>query len=210
VTVVQPDRAASRWHQESQKECRLIQDEGSVARGLLKAMRPHQWMKNVLIFVPIALNHEFLNVTMVLQGLLAFVCFSMAASSVYIFNDLLDLTADRRHRTKWRRPFASGQVPIPTGVAAGLGLFAGAFGLSLLLPIEFTAILGLYLVLTTAYSFALKRMLLIDVLTLAGLYALRILAGAAAADTVGSFWLLAFSLFFFFSLALVKRYVELA
>ena len=210
VTVVQPDRAASRWHQESQKECRLIQDEGSVARGLLKAMRPHQWMKNVLIFVPIALNHEFLNVTMVLQGLLAFVCFSMAASSVYIFNDLLDLTADRRHRTKWRRPFASGQVPIPTGVAAGLGLFAGAFGLSLLLPIEFTAILGIYLVLTTAYSFALKRMLLIDVLTLAGLYALRILAGAAAADTVGSFWLLAFSLFFFFSLALVKRYVELA
>ncbi|ALN73877.1 UbiA family prenyltransferase [Aureimonas sp. AU20] len=210
VTVVQPDRAAARWHRESERASRLIQGEGNLPRALLKAMRPHQWMKNLLLFVPIVLNHEYVDVPMVLAGMLAFVCFSMAASSVYIFNDLLDLAADRRHGTKRRRPFASGQVPIPIGVTAGVGLFVAAFGLSLLLPIEFTAVLGIYLVLTTAYSFALKRMLLIDVLTLAGLYTLRILAGAASADTVGSFWLLAFSLFFFFSLALVKRYVELA
>ena len=210
VTVVQPDRHAARWHREATREARLIRGEGRLARSLLKAMRPHQWMKNLLIFVPIVLNHEYVDVPMVLAGLLAFVCFSMAASSVYIVNDLLDLAADRRHSTKCRRPFASGQVPIPIGVAAAVGLFVGAFVLSLFLPIVFTSILAIYLVMTTAYSLALKRMLLIDVLTLAGLYTLRILAGAASADTVESFWLLAFSLFFFFSLALVKRYVELA
>ncbi|WP_019996382.1 UbiA family prenyltransferase [Aureimonas ureilytica] len=210
ATVVQPDRHAARWHRGATRECRLIRDEKPVSRSLLKAMRPHQWMKNVLIFVPIVLNHEYLDIPMVLAGLLAFVCFSMAASSVYLFNDLLDLAADRRHSTKRHRPFASGQVPIPIGVGAAVGLLVGAFGLSLLLPAGFTIVLAAYLGLTTAYSLALKRMLLIDVLTLASLYTLRILAGAASADTVESFWLLAFSLFFFFSLALVKRYVELA
>lgn len=211
VTIVQPDRAAGRWHRSGARTSRLVEGDGKgVARGLLKAMRPHQWMKNVLVFVPIVLSHEYFDLGVLAAGILAFLCFSMAASSVYIFNDLLDLAADRRHKTKCRRPFASGLVPIPTGLAAGVALLVAALAASLFLPIEFTGVLVLYLALTTAYSISLKRMLLIDVLTLAGLYTLRIFAGSAAAQSDESFWLLAFSLFFFLSLALVKRFVELS
>ena len=207
ATVVQPDRAAARWGKRN--GATLIEARGERLRGMLKAMRPHQWMKNVLVFVPIALSHEFLNVAMVMAGILAFLSFSFAASAVYILNDLLDLSADRRHKTKRNRPFASGAVPIPDGLLLAAGLFAASAVLACLLPPLFAAVLAAYLVATTAYSFALKRMLLIDVLTLAGLYMTRIIAGEAAADTETSFWLLAFALFFFLSLALVKRFVEL-
>lgn len=110
ATVVEPDRAARAWR--DRNECERIDDEGSSMRGLLKAMRPHQWTKNVLLFVPIALSHEFLNAQMLVAGMLAFFAFSFAASAVYIVNDLLDLSADRGHRTKCQRPFASGLVPI--------------------------------------------------------------------------------------------------
>ncbi|WP_416355131.1 UbiA family prenyltransferase [Aureimonas phyllosphaerae] len=209
ATVVQPDRSARRWHGAATRPSRLITDTGSLARGMLKAMRPHQWTKNVLVFVPMALNHEFLDVPMALKALLAFICFSLAASSVYILNDLLDLAADRRHKTKRKRPFASGLVPIPVGLALAAGLFLSSFAIAAVLPWEFMATLAFYMVATTAYSFALKRMLLIDVLTLAGLYTTRIIAGAMAIDSNESFWLLAFSIFFFLSLALVKRFVEI-
>lgn len=210
VTVVQPDRSARAWHRASDRGSRLIADRGHLARSILKAMRPHQWTKNLLVFVPLALNQDFFDSALVLSGIVGFLAFSLAASSVYILNDLLDLPADRRHKTKRNRPFASGAVPIPLGLALAGLLFVTSFLLSALLPIEFTAVLAVYMVATTAYSFVLKRMLLIDVLTLAGLYTLRIIAGAAAAHSMESFWLLAFSIFFFLSLALVKRFVEVA
>jgi 4-hydroxybenzoate polyprenyltransferase len=141
--------------------------------------------------------------------LLAFVSFSACASAFYIVNDFFDLTLDRRHATKRNRPFASGLLSMRFGlismaVLLAVGLFTAAF-----LPPLFWGALAAYLVGTTAYSLAVKRMLLIDVLALAGLYTTRILAGAAATGTDVSFWLLAFSIFFFLSLALVKRYVEL-
>ncbi|NDW06638.1 UbiA family prenyltransferase [Jiella sp. 40Bstr34] len=207
ATVVAPDRAARKWQRENGAE--LIPASGKPARAALKAMRPHQWAKNVLIFVPMVLTHEFFNVAMLFEALVAFLAFSFAASAVYILNDLVDLTADRKHKTKRNRPFASGTLKIPDGLKLAGGLFGASLLLSLLLPWAFLGVLAGYLVATTAYSLFIKRMLLIDVLTLAGLYTTRIMAGVAATDVSVSFWLLAFSLFFFLSLALVKRYTEL-
>ncbi|KQT86139.1 UbiA family prenyltransferase [Aurantimonas sp. Leaf443] len=205
--VVAPDRAVHRWHGRT-GSARIDETPGQL-KALAKTMRPHQWAKNVLVFVPTVLMQEYLDPGMLFACVLAFLSFSFAASSVYILNDLLDLDADRRHRTKRHRPFASGRVPIPHGLALGLGLFLSAFAIALLLPPGFGAILAAYMVATTAYSFFLKRMLLIDVLTLAGLYTVRIIAGGSAAGVEISFWLLAFSIFFFLSLALVKRFTEL-
>ncbi|WP_102959014.1 UbiA family prenyltransferase [Mangrovicella endophytica] len=207
AVVVVPDRAAHRWHKSSGSH--RIDDEMRRLRPAVKAMRPHQWMKNLLIFVPIALTHEFFNASLLLAGLAAFFSFSFAASAVYILNDLLDLSSDRRHKTKRMRPFASGRVPIPTGLAMAGGLLAVSIAIALLLPWQFGAALAAYMVATTAYSFFLKRMLLIDVLALASLYTVRIVAGGFAAGVESSFWLLTFSGFFFMSLALVKRFTEL-
>ncbi|MBB4001131.1 MAG: UbiA family prenyltransferase [Aurantimonas endophytica] len=207
ATVVAPDRTAHLW--QARTGSARIDAEAGAVRAVIKAMRPHQWLKNILVFVPIALTHEFLDLQMLLAGLLAFISFSAAASAVYIFNDLLDLTADRRHKTKRRRPFASGAIAIPTGLKLACGLLAISLGIAAILPVEFAVVLAAYMVTTTAYSFFLKRMLLIDVLTLAGLYTTRIIAGSEAAGAESSFWLLAFSVFFFLSLALVKRFTEL-
>jgi len=140
---------------------------------------------------------------------LAFVSFSAVASAIYILNDFFDLALDRKHPTKRNRPFASGALSIPFGLGSMAALLAIGVAAGLLLPIEFLGVLGGYMIVTTAYSLTLKRMLLVDVLTLAGLYTIRVLAGAAATGVDVSFWLLAFSIFFFLSLALVKRYVEL-
>ncbi|KQT54149.1 prenyltransferase [Aureimonas sp. Leaf454] len=208
ATVVAPDRLAGKWQRRTGAQLVPAPAHG-ILKGCLKAMRLHQWAKNVLVFVPVVLTHEFLDLAMVVHGLIAFFAFSFAASSVYILNDLLDLTADRRHKTKRRRPFASGQVPIPVGLLLGAGLLAASFGLAATLPFPFGWVLGGYMVATTLYSFFLKRMLLIDVLMLAALYTTRIVAGSAAADVEASFWLMAFSVFFFLSLALVKRFTEL-
>jgi 4-hydroxybenzoate polyprenyltransferase/phosphoserine phosphatase len=208
ATVVTPDRSAARWQKAN--GARLVTDEGSsLARNCLKAMRPHQWMKNMLVFVPLVLTHEYFDTAMMIAGITAFFSFSFAASSVYILNDLLDLASDRRHKTKRRRPFASGAVPIPVGLMLGGGLFVASILLALTLHPAYQMVLAAYIVLTTLYSFFLKRMLLIDVLTLATLYTVRIVAGSTAADVDGSFWLMAFSIFFFLSLALVKRFTEL-
>ncbi|MEF2553012.1 UbiA family prenyltransferase [Aurantimonas sp. A2-1-M11] len=207
ATVVAPDRAAAKWQKRTGSQ--HLDDAGGQLRPALKAMRPHQWMKNVLIFVPMVLTHEFFNIQMLVGAMLAFVSFSFAASAVYILNDLLDLTADRRHRSKRNRPFARGALAIPMGIKLAVGLLATAIGIGFFLPDYYLAVLGLYLLTTTAYSFALKRMLLIDVITLAGLYTMRIVAGSEASGVETSFWLLAFSLFFFLSLALVKRFTEL-
>ena len=207
ATVVAPDRTAARWQARTGSD--RLDDEGGTWRPALKALRPHQWTKNVLIFVPLALNHEFFDLTLVVGAMLAFISFSFAASAVYLVNDLLDLTADRRHRTKRNRPFASGQLSIPAGLAMALGLLVVAAAISTVLPFGFFVVMCAYMITTTAYSFVLKRMLLVDVMTLAALYSFRIIAGSEATAVDASFWLLAFAMFFFFSLALVKRYTEL-
>ncbi|WP_420962794.1 UbiA family prenyltransferase [Brucella sp. IR073] len=211
--VVAPDAAARAWR-------RKYGGDGGVEtyfpaprvgfRNILRMLRVHQWVKNVLVFVPPVLAHDLHQPDVLIRTTLAFVAFCAAASSIYIINDLFDLQLDRRHARKKRRPFASGALSIPFGVCCFVTLLALAFGIAALLPFHFMLVLTLYLVVTTAYSASLKRMLLIDVLVLAGLYTLRLIAGITATATPDSFWLLAFSIFFFLSLALVKRYVELA
>ncbi|ESW87923.1 UbiA prenyltransferase [Mesorhizobium sp. LSJC269B00] len=205
--VVAPDRHAKRWQAVHSAE-RMPAPKRTL-KTFVKMLRVHQWLKNSLIAVPMVLSHEYFNINMIWQCLLAFGSFSAVASAIYILNDFFDLALDRKHPTKRNRPFASGALSIPFGLGAMAVLLAIGIAAGLLLPIEFLGVLAGYLVVTTAYSLSFKRMLLADVLTLAGLYTVRVLAGAAATGVEVSFWLLAFSIFFFLSLALVKRYVEL-
>lgn len=176
---------------------------------VFRAMRLHQWAKNLLLFVPLVLGHQVGNVAKIVDFLIAFVAFSLAASSVYVLNDLLDLPSDRRHATKSSRPFAAGRLSIPVGMLMAVTLVLSSLLISLALRPAFLGMLLIYLATTTAYSCYLKRKLMIDVLCLAGLYTLRILAGGVATSVVVSHWLLAFSMFFFLSLAFAKRYTEL-
>jgi len=205
--VVSPDRQASRW--QSAQGAELIDTPRPSLRTILKMLRVHQWLKNGLIAVPMVLSHEYLNLGMLLSCVLAFIAFSAAASAIYILNDFFDLALDRRHATKRNRPFASGVLSIPFGLASMAVLLVTSAAAASFLPPLFSVVLGGYLVATTAYSLSVKRMLLLDVLMLAGLYTMRLLGGATATGTDVSFWLLAFSTFFFLSLALVKRFVEL-
>jgi 4-hydroxybenzoate polyprenyltransferase len=176
----------------------------------LKALRLHQWMKNGLVFVPLLLSHLLFDGTAFIQACIAFVAFGLTASAVYVINDLVDLREDRAHPRKRTRPFASGAIPLKHGLVMAPALLTVSALLALLLPLPFAGVLGLYFAMTLGYSFYFKRTMLFDVLVLAGLYTLRIIAGSAALGIPRSFWLLAFSIFLFFSLALVKRYVELA
>ena len=178
-------------------------------RVWLRAIRIQQWVKNTLLFVPIITAHEVLNPEAVLAGLLAFVSFGTCASATYLINDLLDLDADRHHHKKKHRPFAAGTIDVQRGVLVIAGLLITGIGLALVLPVGFQLSLAAYLVATLAYSLALKRVASLDVILLAGLYTLRIIAGAFATGIQLSFWLLAFSMFIFLSLALVKRVAEL-
>jgi 4-hydroxybenzoate polyprenyltransferase len=177
--------------------------------ALVQALRPHQWVKNLLVFVPVVLDHKLFNGPTLAKGITAFLAFCCAASSAYILNDILDLEADRRHPTKRHRAFASGALSPGLGVVLVPGLLAIAYALSYSsLPVRFLELLTIYVVLTTAYSLYLKRVAVVDVLLLAGLYTLRVLAGIAAAHVRFSAWLLAFSMFLFLSLAFLKRYTE--
>ena len=175
-----------------------------------KALRLHQWLKNGLVFVPLVLSGYVFDWTNWVTLGAAFLAFGLCASSVYVLNDLLDLEADRRHSTKRDRPIAAGLVTIPEAVTAALLCLVGAVAVAAFLPLAFAGVLALYYTATLAYSLVLKRKMLVDVITLAGLFTLRVLAGAAALGVGASAWLLGFSVFFFLSLALVKRYVELA
>ena len=175
---------------------------------LLRVLRPHQWLKNLLIFLPMLAAHA-LTAQPFVQSLLAFVAFCLVASSVYVLNDLLDLAADRVHPRKRHRPFTSGALPLRTGIWLAPGLVLAGFGLALLLGPLFLGTMALYYGLTTAYSFKLKRLAILDICTLAALYAMRVVAGGAATGIELSAWLLAFTIFFFFSLAAVKRQAEL-
>lgn len=177
------------------------------AKTMLRALRPHQWSKNLLLFLPLLAAHDLTRLTPVFLG---FLTFCLTASAVYVLNDLLDLSADRAHPRKRRRPFAAGELSASTGLLMVAGLLLTALILSFTIgsPL-FLAIMLLYLVATFAYSFWLKRKLIIDVLMLAGLYTVRIIAGAAAAGVLVSPWFLSFSMFLFLALAAVKRQAEL-
>lgn len=208
--LVDPLADVEREAREMDKAQKVLRNEGGGLQAVLKAMRVHQWMKNLLLFVPLILAHRFAEPVLIAEAVLAFIVFGLCASSVYLLNDLLDLPADRKHPRKRRRPFAAGHLSIPSGVALLVGLLIVALTLALVfLPLPFLLVLGLYYATTVSYSFKLKQIALVDVLVLATLYTLRILAGSAAVEVEASFWLLAFSMFFFMSLALVKRYSEL-
>lgn len=177
-------------------------------RAWIKLLRIHQWSKNALVFVPMFAAH-LLGLSFFLKGALAAVAFSLAASSIYILNDLVDLEADRAHRTKKRRPLAAGTVSVRRALLIGPGLLAASVGIGLVISPQFLAVLLAYVALTTAYTFYLKRKMMIDIIALASLYTLRIIAGAAVVQARPSEWILAFSMFIFTALALIKRYVEL-
>ena len=178
-------------------------------RDWLKAIRIHQWSKNALLFLPLITSHQIFVKESLLQALLAFICFGLCASPTYIFNDLLDLDADRHHKNKKHRPFAAGSIPVGAGILVAIILLVASMSFASLLSLAFFLTLLAYLISTLLYSFILKKVASLDVLTLAGLYTLRIIAGAFAINVPLSFWLLAFSMFFFLSLALVKRVAEL-
>jgi 4-hydroxybenzoate polyprenyltransferase len=188
---------------------------GSRAAAVITLLRPHQWVKNVLLFFPLLLAHiiPWRNGEDLERWLLtcaSFAAFCFTASSVYVINDLLDADADRLHHSKRRRPFASGALPRSWGMPIAVALLAAAAGICLGLPRAFGAMLLVYCLLSNLYSFRLKRLLLVDVFVLAGLYTLRIVAGGLAVNVPVTSWLLAFAMFLFVSLAFAKRYTELA
>jgi 4-hydroxybenzoate polyprenyltransferase len=193
---------------ESVRPARTFEQRANPFRSFIKAIRVHQWAKNALIFFPLLLAHD-LRPRQALAALLAFGCFSLAASATYIVNDMLDIEADRRHRRKRLRPFAAGDLSLAQGFGIVLAFMAlAALGTRFIAP-EFSLWLLLYLATTFAYTAWLKRIPLVDVLILSGLYTLRLLAGSAATSTPISHWLAGFSVFLFLSLGIVKRFAEL-
>lgn len=188
----------------------VIKSKTATWKSWIKALRLHQWIKNFLIFVPLVTAHQINSLSMLSHAWIAFGCFGLCASSVYILNDLFDLEDDRHHKTKKFRQFASGTLPIQSGMIWIPILFLAAFTTSvLLLPIAFSITLAIYFLLTLSYSLFLKRIVMLDVVILAALYTSRIIAGLLAVSLKPTYWILVFSLFIFMSLALVKRYAEL-
>ena len=188
---------------------RLFEEKRYPLFNFIRGMRMHQWVKNLLLFVPIIMAHRLGDLQTLWATLLGFVAFGIAASSVYLFNDLLDLESDRRHPHKKFRPVASGDFSIAYAAPAVLILLLLALVMSLYLPRQFLAAVAVYWGVTLAYSLYFKHVVMLDIIILASLYALRVLAGGYAGEVAVSHWLLAFSMFFFFSLACIKRYSEL-
>jgi 4-hydroxybenzoate polyprenyltransferase/phosphoserine phosphatase len=180
------------------------------AKDWRKLFRLHQWSKNALIFIALFLGHAYNDLSAWLSVIGGFLFFSIAASGTYVLNDLTDLSSDRRHGTKRQRPMASGRIPIRSGIMAAVGMLG--VGLSGMLALDLTAFLltAAYLAITLSYSFRFKAAAMLDVLILASLYTIRIILGAELANVALSDWLLVFSMFFFLSLSMAKRYVEVA
>ena len=176
---------------------------------ILKAMRLHQWAKNMLIFTALVLSHNLFNSSALQLSIYAFFSFSFAASAIYLINDLMDLEADRKHQTKKYRPLAAGTLPIQWAMVIVPLLLILSYAFAWQTNTNFIYVLTTYLFLTTAYSLYLKPVALLDVITLTSLYTIRIIAGAIAINVPLSYWLLAFSMFIFLSLALIKRFSEL-
>lgn len=204
--------APSALAQRASRVSRLDQHLPVVSVGIKswsKAIRLHQWLKNLLVFVPLFASHRFLEIGAVVPTVVAFFAFGLCASGVYILNDLLDLPSDRAHPRKRKRPFAAGSLPLVQGMFAAPLLTLVGFALAVSIGWGFAGILLVYYVMTVAYSIRLKRVVMVDVVLLAAFYTIRIIGGAVALGTPLSFWLLAFSMFLFLSLAMLKRYTEL-
>ena len=190
---------------------RIFNDRPPYFRTLIKALRIHQWAKNVLIFVPLLASHRIMELQLLWDGGLAFIAFGTLASSVYLLNDLLDLADDRKHHSKFTRPFAAGTLPILHGLVLIPALLLCAFVIALgFLPLQFTGVLVAYYLLTLLYSLWFKHIVMLDVVILAVLYVIRVVAGAIATSLTITFWILAFCTFIFLSLAFIKRYAELS
>jgi 4-hydroxybenzoate polyprenyltransferase len=174
-----------------------------------KVLRTHQWLKNALLFIPFLASHDLGNISSWVTLVFAFISFSICASTVYVANDLLDLESDRLHPRKRKRPFAAGLVPVAQGVMLAPVLLLIALCIGAYVGPAFLGWLCFYFFITCVYSVVLKRIVIVDCLTLATLYTLRIVAGGAAISNTLSFWLVAFSMFIFLSLAFVKRYAEM-
>lgn len=207
--VVNPFLGVKRFATKLNNFERLFEDRPPYWKALVKELRIHQWVKNLLVFVPLFAAHKFTFTTDWLIVTLTFIAFSLCASSVYILNDLLDLRDDRQHPSKRNRPLAAGNFPLQHAFIFFPLLLLLAFLVALIVSPIVLLVLLLYYILTVTYSLWAKQRVLVDVLLLAALYTMRILAGSAAIGSLLSFWLLAFSIFFFFSLALIKRYAEL-
>jgi 4-hydroxybenzoate polyprenyltransferase len=208
AVVVEPSRRLRARAESVAKVSRVFEVPSRPLKALIKGIRVHQWAKNVLVFVPVVAGHKMRDLDTLLHAGLGFASFCLCASSVYVLNDLLDLSSDRRHPTKRNRPFASGALRIRTGLLLFPALLAGGVLLALWLPAQFLLLLGAYYATTLAYSFYLKQVMVLDVLLLAGLYTVRLFAGSLATSVPTSSWLFTFSMFLFFSLALVKRLSE--
>jgi 4-hydroxybenzoate polyprenyltransferase/phosphoserine phosphatase len=180
------------------------------ANAWRRALRVHQWVKNGLLLLPLLASHQLGRSELWIAAAWAFAAFSLCTSAIYVLNDLADLAADRAHPAKRRRPFASGALPIASGLVAAPLLLAGAAAIAAWrLPAAFAAVLAVYVLANLLYNFWLKRVAVADVILLAGLYSLRVVAGGVAVGVTPSPWLLAFCLFFFLNLAFLKRYVDL-
>ncbi len=191
------------------RSARIFEDRTPKPAAWLKALRVHHWLKNMLIFLPMFLAHELTTPALYIKAAIAFLAFSLTASAIYIFNDLFDLHADQHHPRKRRRPFAAGDLSLLAAAVVAPLLVVASLSIACFLPSAFMTVLLIYLAATTLYSWRFKQIALLDVMTLAGLFALRIFAGTAAYGIETSTWLIAFSIFLFFSLAMVKRYAEL-
>jgi 4-hydroxybenzoate polyprenyltransferase/phosphoserine phosphatase len=210
ITVDAPASVVARVKSLGKPHHNIEIDRGkSAARRWLKAIRIHQWAKNTLLFVPLITAHQLLNLDAITAAVAAFFAMGLCASATYIINDLLDLDADRHHTKKRTRPFAAGMLSVQSGIIACIVMLTAGILIALQLPTGFQIALACYLFATLLYSFRLKRVASLDVLLLAGLYTLRVVAGAWATGLALSFWLLAFSMFIFLCLALVKRVAEL-
>jgi 4-hydroxybenzoate polyprenyltransferase/phosphoserine phosphatase len=207
--VVNPSNLVLKKAKKISKEIRLIQNRSNFLQRWKKTLRIHQYSKNLLIFIPLLLSGKFLQAGAFLDSLLAFIAFCSMASGSYILNDLVDIDNDRMHASKKNRPFAAGMMDCLFGLGCALGLMVISLVISAFLPINFLLPLIGYLILTVSYSFYLKRLAIIDVFTLSILYLVRIFAGSAATAIVISSWLFAFGLFFFLSLAYLKRFIEI-
>lgn len=208
--MVTPSASTRRRAEQSVPKAEVLVERPNKLRAVVKELRPHQWAKNVLLFVPLYFAHQYTNLDLVFAAVMAFFSFSFAASSIYVLNDLIDLPADRLHRSKRNRPLAAGALSIADGIILSTLALVVSISLAVLFvnPSFVMVVLG-YVVLTTAYSFVLKQRMIVDVLTLASLFTYRVMAGGVAVNVPLSEWLLAFSIFFFTSLAFVKRYSEL-
>lgn len=209
ATMVNPSAALKRRATEATETQTVLHDPGEGWPALLCAMRPAQWAKNALLAVPMLVGHA-VTLAHLGQFLIAATCFCMAASSVYLVNDLVDIQSDRSHPSKRRRPIAAGYVSIKSAlIASAVLLLASLIMAGAVIGLSFAGIVLGYIAASSAYSLFIKKIVLVDVVWLAGLYTLRIVAGGVAVSVFPSPWLLAFSLFFFLGLAFAKRYTEL-